>query len=228
MWESPLLGRWSWALSESRQSKAWRESHWSALLHGLFSSSFQVPVSPYPVLLQWWTSTSKAKQTFFPICLFSLSIFSRHWRICALWHHLTTPIGSRIKLPVSEYTTRLWVPLAPRTLPFRGLECPAKTTTNTFSSPASLGKQQSASPRQTAMVPTLISDPHLEPSVWLQSGELPAAHLQWCRRTIQLNSLLQSWQWLASMSPRHFSSALSFCWNSSASDFCQRASLSLQ
>lgn len=63
------------------------------------------------------------------------------------------------------------------------------------------------------------------PGFWRRPASSP--DLQWCRRTIQLNSRLQSRQWFASVSPRHLSSALSFCWNSRASDFCQRASLSL-
>lgn len=51
--------------------------------------------------------------------------------------------------------------------------------------------------------------------------------LQWCRRFIQPNSFWQSWQRFTSASPSHRCSAVCFCRNSSASDFCQRASLSL-
>lgn len=109
------------------------------------------------------------------------------------------------------------------------LECPAGTLPNTHSSTVSLKtKRQHALPRQVAAMPTSALTPRLEPSALaLRPARKPLADLQWCLRTIQLNSRLQSRQWFASVSPGHLSSALSFCWNSRASDFCQRASLSL-
>lgn len=109
------------------------------------------------------------------------------------------------------------------------LECPAGTLPNTPSSTGSLNtKRQHALPRQAAAMPTPALTPRPEPSALaLGPAHEPPADLQWCLRTIQLNSRLQSRQWFASMSPGHLSSALSFCWNSRASDFCQRASLSL-
>lgn len=70
-------------------------------------------------------------------------------------------------------------------------------------------------------------DDHTEFYFWTVQYS-SATDLQWCRRTIHENSLWQSRQWLTSVSPCHLCSALSFCWNSRASDFCHKASLSLQ
>ena len=148
-----------------------------------------------------------------------------------------TPAGQeRVRGWVSGCSTSLWVPLTlPTTsvlnsLPFRGSlsvllrPCltyppqlvPLKLRGNVLFLDSWLRCQRlPRSPRSEASA--LVLGP----------ARKPPADLQWCRRTIQLNSRLQSKHWFASVSPSHLSSALSFCWNSRASDFCQRASLSL-
>lgn len=143
------------------------------------------------------------------------------------------------ELLVSGYAPSLWGPLTPSTSLYSFFQgalsvllgsqlkhlphlVPLKPKCNVFflnSQPWCQHLSQNPLSELSALV--------LGPTRVLVSTQEPPADLQWCRRIIQLNSRLQSRQWFASVSPSHLSSALSFCWNSRASDFCQRASLSL-
>lgn len=125
------------------------------------------------------------------------------------------PLGQGVSLLSGFPQSRLG-PHAPRRVPVTPLPVPA----------GSAGPGLLVCERAPA-----LRAPQPQPRVTLPLPGAPepraAADLQWCRRTVQPNPRLQSGQWLASESPGPRSSSLSLCWNSRASDFCQRASLSL-
>lgn len=123
------------------------------------------------------------------------------------------PVGPLNSTPTSQFNSFL----------SGSHKCPARMP----SLPASLCQRECSSSMEHTLMPDSPCSGSATARALVAAHKPPIPDLQWCRRTIQPNSRLQSWQWFTSVSPSHFSSALSFCWNSRASDFCQRASLSL-